>query len=112
MSGPFSHETMKAIMKGPFQSSPLIVDCQPQPDGPDKLCLCCHLSKGNILHPSTNSFIEKDKFLTRFTSVSKISEIVSQFHLPLTFPFARHSVVVASSCHPFFHMQDLCHCPP
>jgi hypothetical protein len=85
MSGPFSREEMEKILKGPFQSSPIIVNSQPQPDGlPDKLRICRHLSKGDRLHPSTNHFVDNSKFPTRFASTAEISEIVSS--LPYCLP--------------------------
>jgi hypothetical protein len=48
MSGPFSHEDIGCILRGPFQSSPLIVSVQPQhPGEPDKIRICRHLSKAS-----------------------------------------------------------------
>jgi len=59
MHSPFCCKEMEDIMKGAFQSSPLIVDIQPQPDGvPNKLHMCRHLLERDKLHPSTNDFIE------------------------------------------------------
>ncbi|PPQ88522.1 hypothetical protein CVT25_009979 [Psilocybe cyanescens] len=41
MSGPYSRETVERILRGPFQSSPLIVAVQPQGPGvPDKVRVC------------------------------------------------------------------------
>jgi hypothetical protein len=78
MHGPFSQEEMEDIMKGPFQSSPIIIDIQPQLDGaPDKLRMCRHLSKHDRFHPSTNDFVDSSKFPTSFGSVSKVADIVS-----------------------------------
>ena len=38
MSGPFSREEAELILRGPFFSSPLVVDVQPQQPGtPDKI---------------------------------------------------------------------------
>ena len=78
MHGPFSQEEMEDIMKGPFQSSPIIIDVQPQLDGaPDKLRMCRHLSKHDRFHPSTNDFVDSSKFPTSFGSVSEVADIVS-----------------------------------
>ena len=59
MSGPFSCEHTELILRGPFQSSLLIVDVQPQQCGmPDKIRICRHLSKSSpsfsplfVIHP-------------------------------------------------------------
>jgi hypothetical protein len=85
MSGPFSREEAELIMRGPFQSSPLIVSIQPQQPGvPDKLRICRHLSKATKTHSSVNSHICKDSFPTRFDTASKVAEIVS-FRLSVFF---------------------------
>ncbi|KAF7315098.1 Reverse transcriptase/ribonuclease H [Mycena indigotica] len=78
MSGPFSREKTESILKGHFQCSPIIIAVQPQgPGEPDKLRLCRHLSKGDHSHPSTNFFVDKDKFPTKFGTASDVAEIVS-----------------------------------
>ena len=88
MSGPFSREETELILRGPFFSSPLIVDVQPQQPGtPDKIRICRHLSKGSKLHPSVNSHIRKEDFPTRFDLASKVAEIVSY---PFQFLFPSH----------------------
>jgi hypothetical protein len=74
MSGPFTMEQAT----GPFQCSPIVVDVQPQPNAPDKIRICRHLSKGTRYHPSTNSYIDSEKFLTRFGSAAEVAAIVSQ----------------------------------
>jgi hypothetical protein len=41
LSGPFSRDVTEQILRGPFQSSSLIVSVQPQEPGvPDKLRVC------------------------------------------------------------------------
>jgi hypothetical protein len=88
MSGPFSREEAEAILRGPFFSSPLVVDVQPQQPGtPDKIRICRHLSKASKSHPSVNSHIRKEDFPTRFDLASKVAEIVS--FLP-SFPSPSH----------------------
>ncbi|KAF7297499.1 hypothetical protein MIND_00983700 [Mycena indigotica] len=78
MSGPFSQEKTESILKGPFQCSPIIIAVQPQgPGEPDKLRLCRHLSKGDRSHPSTNFFVDKDKFPTKFGTASDVAEIIA-----------------------------------
>jgi len=78
MFGPFCQSDMEDIMKGPFQSSPLIIDAQPQPNGaPDKIRICRHMSKRDKLHLSTNDYVDSSKFPTHFGSISKVGEIVS-----------------------------------
>jgi hypothetical protein len=78
MFRPFSQADMQDIMKGPFQSSPLIIDIQPQPNGvPDKIWMCQHMSKRDKFHPSTNNYVDAFKFPTCFGSVSEVGEIVS-----------------------------------
>jgi hypothetical protein len=78
MFGPFCQSEMEDIMKGPFQSSLLIIDAQPQPNGAlDKIRICRHMSKCDKLHPSTNDYVDSSKFPTRFGSVSEVGEIVS-----------------------------------
>jgi len=86
MSGPFSREETELILRGPFQSSPLIVSVQPQQPGtPDKLWICQHLSKSTKVHPLVNSYIHKEDFPTRFDLASKVADMVSLlFNL---FPF-------------------------
>ena len=88
MSGPFSHEEAELIMRGAFQSSPLIVSIQPQePGSPDKLRICRHLSKATKHHASVNSHIRKDQFPTRFDTASIVAHIVSP--IP-AYPFSPH----------------------
>lgn len=78
MSGPFSREEVELILRGPFFSSPFVVDVQPQQPGtPDKIRICRHLSKGSKSQPSVNSHIRKEDFPTRFDLASKVAEIVS-----------------------------------
>ena len=77
-SGPFSCEMVERILRGPFQSSPLIVSIQPQgPDEPDKIRICRHLSKSTHNTPSVNSYIPKHHFPTRFDTASRVADIVS-----------------------------------
>ncbi|KAF7368675.1 Reverse transcriptase ribonuclease h [Mycena venus] len=92
MSGPFSQEEAETILKGPFQCSPIIIAVQPQnPGEPDKLRLCRHLSKGDRSHASTNSYIDKEKFPTKFGSAAQVAEITSLSralpHIPARVPF-------------------------
>jgi hypothetical protein len=78
MDGPFSHDTIKSILRGPFFVSPLIVSVQPQGLGmPDKLRVCRHLSKSNKSTPSVNSHAKKEDFPTRFDTASRVADIVS-----------------------------------
>ena len=44
---------------------------------PDKLRICCHLSKSTKLVPSVNLFIPKHDFPTRFDTVSRVADMVS-----------------------------------
>ena len=98
MSGPFSREHTELILRGPFQSSPLIVDVQPQQRGtPDKIRICRHLSKSSKLHPSVNSHIRKEDFPTRFDLASKVAEIVS-FLFSIPFPFIFSTSCYTSLC--------------
>ena len=100
MSGPFSREEAELILRGPFFSSPLIVDVQPQQPGtPDKIRICRHLSKGSKLHPSVNSHIRKEDFPTRFDLASKVAEIVSYY--------SSISSPLSSPC-PFIHSFAFC----
>ena len=88
MSGPFSHEEAELILRGPFFSSPLVVDVQPQQPGTsDKIHICRHLSKASKLHPFANSHIRKEDFPTCFDLASKVAEIVS---LPFVNLFPLH----------------------
>jgi hypothetical protein len=83
MSGPFSREETKTILKGPFQSSPIIISVQLQnPGEPDKLCLCRHLSKGNKHQWATNTYIDKEKFPTKYNTAAEVAEIVSRLFAP------------------------------
>src|SRR5271168_856414 len=78
MDGPFSHDTIKSILWGPFFVSPLIVSVQPQVLGmPDKLRICRHLSKSNKSTPSVNSHAKKEDFSNRFDTASRVADIVS-----------------------------------
>jgi hypothetical protein len=93
MSGPFTQEETESILMGPFQCSPIIISVQPQNAGePDKLCLCRHLSKGNKHQPATNTYIDKEKFPTKYNTAAEVAEIVSppfsSISLPL--PSFRH----------------------
>jgi hypothetical protein len=78
MFRPFSQAEMQEIMKGPFQSSLLIINIQPQPDSaPDKIQMCQHMSKCDKFHPSTNDYVDAFKFPTCFGSISEVGKIVS-----------------------------------
>jgi hypothetical protein len=97
MSGPLSREEVELTLRGPFQSSPLIVSVQPQEPGtPDKIRICRHLSKATKLHASVNSYIRKDDFPTRFDMASKVADMVSilYIHLP-------HHFLLQHVTHPF-----------
>ena len=96
MSGPFSQEETELILRGPFQSSPLIVSVQTQQRGvPDKIRICQHLSKATKVHHSVNSHIHKEDFPTRFDMASKIADMVSP-RSPILSPHLPASVI-----HPF-----------
>ena len=89
LSGPFSREVTEQILRGPFQSSSLIVSVQPQEPGvPDKLRVCQHLSKTTKVHASVNSHIRKDDFPTCFDTASKVADIVSLLPFYLFPPFS------------------------
>jgi hypothetical protein len=78
MSGPFSRQMVERILRGPFQSSPLIVAVQSQAPGePDKIRICRHLSKSTRTTPSVNSYIPKHYFPTRFDTASRVADMVS-----------------------------------
>jgi hypothetical protein len=80
MSGPFTQEEVETILGGHFQCSPMIVSVSVQgPDLPDKLRLCRHLSKGDKQTLSTNAYIDKEKYPTKFGSAAHVAEIVSAF---------------------------------
>jgi hypothetical protein len=99
MSGPFSREEATLILRGPFQCSSIVVDVQ---DG--KLRICRHLSKSSKEHVSTNSFIDTEKFPTRFGSARHGRNRESL--LPLTAqrgPTLLHTISHGASWHPFFH---------
>jgi hypothetical protein len=95
MSGPFSREEVELILRGPFQSSPLIISVQPQePGSPDKIRICRHLSKATRLHASVNSHIRKEDFPTRFDMASKVADMVSvpyYFFYPATFSYTLYT---------------------
>ncbi|PPQ87735.1 hypothetical protein CVT25_014420 [Psilocybe cyanescens] len=77
MSSPFSKDVIELILRGPFQSSPLIVAVQPQgPGEPDKIRICRNLSKATKDIPSVNSFIKKSDFPTRFDCAARVADIV------------------------------------
>jgi hypothetical protein len=89
MSGPYSQAQAEDILQGPFQCSPMIVSEQAQgPGEPPKLRLCRNLSKGTRAHPSTNDFIDKDSFPTKFGTAAQVAEIVSTFPPVSVFPMA------------------------
>jgi len=97
MSGPFSHAETELILRGPLQSSPLVVSLQPQQRGmPDKVRICRHLSKASKTHASINLYICKEDFPTCFDFASKVTEIVSPFFLN-SFPSSSILFVI----HPF-----------
>jgi len=88
MSGPFSKAMVEDILRGPFQSSPLIVSVQPQGSGePDKIHICRHLSKSSRNIPSVNSFISKHNFPTHFDTASQVADMVSSFFYTFGMPF-------------------------
>jgi len=78
MSGPFSCQHVKHLMRGDFFSSPFLISVQVQQPGiPDKLRVCRHLSKSNKSNPSVNSHTKKEDFPTRFDTASRVADIVS-----------------------------------
>jgi hypothetical protein len=80
MSGPYSRQQVKKILRGAIFCSPLLVSVQTQQPGmPDKLRVCRHLSKGDKNTPSMNSHIHKEDFPTRFDTASKVADIVGPF---------------------------------
>ena len=80
----FLPDETELILRGPFQSSPLIVSIQTQQRGaPDKIWICQHLSKATKAHPSVNSYIHKEDFPTQFDMASKIADMVSPHSLCL-----------------------------
>jgi hypothetical protein len=83
MSGPYTQSEVEDILQGPFQCSPMLVSEQAQgPGEPPKLRLCRNLSKGTRAHPSTNDYIDKDNFPTKFGTAAQVAEIVSPYPLP------------------------------
>lgn len=103
MSGPLVYEEMFDLMKGPFQSLPLIVDVQVQPGkAPDKLRICRHLSKHDKWHLSTNNYIDTDKFPTHFGSASKVANLVSpSLSICTVVPHLYPTHPVSHSFHPY-----------
>jgi hypothetical protein len=100
MSGPFGREVVENILRGPFQSSPLIIAVQPQgPGEPDKLRICRHLSKSTKLVPSVNLFIPKHDFPMRFDTVSQVADMVSLL--------SSSRVLEDTWAHVAFHIQGL-----
>lgn len=86
IDGPFSLGEITRILRGPFQSSPLVVVVQPQAPGePDKIRICRHLSKSKDSIMSVNSFIKTTHFPTRFDTAARVAELVSSF-FPLSLP--------------------------
>lgn len=78
MDGPFSRDEVERIVRGPFQSSPLIVAVQTQAPGePDKIRICRNLSKSSQSILSVNSFIKTVHFPTRFDTAVRVAEVVS-----------------------------------
>ena len=77
MSGPFSKEVMEGICGGHFRSSPLSIAVSYDDEGNMKRRLCCNYSKGSDLSPSSNSFVDPEKFPTCFDSSARMAEIVS-----------------------------------
>jgi hypothetical protein len=104
MSGPFSRKEVELILRGPFQSSPLIIAAQPQEPGtPDKLRVCRHLSKATKFHASVNSYIRKQDFPTRFDMASKVADMVSILLHFSPLPFRLRLVI-----HPFAFRAEGC----
>ncbi len=80
MSGPLTRAKVEAIL-GPFQCSLLSVNVQEQAPGEEpKLRVVRNLSKGSKDVPSTNNYIDTEKFPTHFGSAAQVADIVS---LPL-----------------------------
>lgn len=80
LDGPFSKSEVSRILRGSFQSSPLVVAIQPQAPGePDKVRICRHLSKSKDSILSVNSFIKTTEFPTRFDTAASVAELVSLF---------------------------------
>lgn len=113
MSGPFSKYQVERILRGPFQSSPLIVSISTQAPGePDKIRVCRHLSKASRHGPAVNSFIEKEDFPTRFDTAARVAETVSPSTflpsaLALSFPHTRvllHNCILLHIC-AFLHTR-------
>ena len=114
LSGPFSREAVERILRGPFQSSSLVVSVQPQEPGmPDKLRVCQHPSKASKLHASVNSYIHKDEFPTCFDTASKVADIVSTLPFPFFSPpfFLPIIHLLCISCMEMSSLLALASCP-
>ncbi|KAF7302511.1 hypothetical protein HMN09_00885500 [Mycena chlorophos] len=85
MDGPYpTRRHVEHKLKSFVQVSPILVSVQTQAPGEkDKLRMCRHLSKGDEVHPSSNSYVDKKKFPTRSTTATKIGEYVS----PISYSF-------------------------
>ena len=79
MSGPFPREVMEGICGGHFRSSPLSIAVSYDDEGNMKRRLCCNYSKGSDSSPSSNSYVDPEKFPTCFDSSARMAEIVSYF---------------------------------
>lgn len=80
MDGPFPRDEIERIVRGPFQSSSLIVAVQTQAPGePDKICICRNLSKSHHSILSVNSFIKTVHFPICFDMAVRVAEVVSSF---------------------------------
>ncbi|KAG5219587.1 reverse transcriptase/ribonuclease [Salix suchowensis] len=79
LSGPFSQTQVEKILGGPFQSSPITVNVQPQEAGEEpKLRLCIDLSRRTNANPSTNAYSDIRQFPTKFDSALEMAELVAQ----------------------------------
>ncbi|KAF7319316.1 hypothetical protein HMN09_00269200 [Mycena chlorophos] len=79
MDGPYQTRLeVETELGSCVQVSPILVSVQTQAPGEkDKLRMCRHLSKGNDVHPSSNSYVDKKKFPTRSTTATKIGEYIA-----------------------------------
>ncbi len=96
MSGPYTCEEAKQILRRPFYTLPLIVAEQDYGPNPPKLRVCHNFLNGDKFLGTglVNSFVEKEFFPTHFDMAQNVEDVMSQISSAVGHVFGTHGAVL------------------
>lgn len=78
MSGPYTEEEVRGILRLHFVSAPLLIDEKLVEDTFEmKMRMCINLSKNSKTQPLPNLYTQKSDFPTHYDPAAKVGDIVS-----------------------------------